>query len=867
INSWTAPPNRFILFYAKPQISFCFLLCTIPDNLVLFISLLQAFNDREIPGRQVTAMSSKLDPAWKHCHILVMNEQNGVQVELKKCMYCGKTFKGGGIHRIKEHLAGRRGNGPICDHVPADVRLSMQQNLKERIGVGRWKKQKGDLDSPLLSNVSETNNGNSDQLKSIRVASSNMLVNQNEEFGTVSNMDIDRRKRDRGDCSSAGVPGTGKTDVCLELRGSLTPTTYETDNVISDHTNCKLSAVPSSNLLVYQEDVGINNTSANGRKEPSATVGIDTIGDDGIIGNDIEVNGENNEKVHMAIGRFLFEIGASIGSVKNSVYFQSMIDTISSVGQGVVAPSYHDLRGWVLKKAVEEVKRDADKQVATWVKTGCSLLVNKWNSGNGRTLLNFSVCSPEGTVFLKSVDASDIIHSSDYLHELFKQVVEEVGVTHILQVITDSEEQYISAGKRLMAMYPTLYWAPCAAHCINLMLQDFGKLEWISSVIDQARSITRYIYKHSMVLNMMKRYTFGNDIVKPGVTRFATNFTTLKQMADLKLNLQSMVISLEWIDCPYSKKPGGLAIQDLISNQSFWSSCILVNRLIDPLVQVLRIVCSKRDAMGYIYAAMYRAKEAIKRELVKREAYMVYWNIIDQRWEQQWKLPLQAAGFYLNPKFFYSVKDEMHNKTMSGMFDCIERLVPDINIQDKIVKEINMYKNAVGDLGRKIAIRARGTLLPVEWWSTYGGCCANLARLAVRILSQPCSTIRCQQNYYPFEPVHGTRNGLEHQRLSDLTFVKYNLRLRQMAHHKKEEDPIDPLSFDIIDIVEDWVTEDEVWLEDYGSSNWKSLEPPAIDKMPFGPSIDEVEFIGSEFDDCEIINGLTEVKEEVLFRV
>ncbi|KAJ7960697.1 HAT transposon superfamily [Quillaja saponaria] len=791
----------------------------------------------------------KQDPALKHCQILVGDEQNGVKVELKKCIYCGKTFKGGGIHRIKEHLAGRKGNGPTCDHVPEDVRLSMQQSLNDR--SGRRKKQRGN--PPLLSNYSETNNAISDQCKSIRVADSNLLVNQEEEFGTV-NMNIERRKRDRDDISCAGALGTDKMNDSLELRANLTPSPWETDNAYSDYTVCKLSGASSSNLSVYEEDVGINNTSANGRKGPSATLAIDTIDNDGNTGNDIEVKRENYQKVHMAIGRFLFEIGASLDAVKNSGFFQSMIDTIASVGQGVPASSYHDLRGWVLKKAVEEVKSDADKHVATWTKTGCSLLVNKWNSRNGRILLNFSVCSPEGTVFLKSVDASDIIYSSGDLHELLKQVVEEVGVTHILQVITDSEEQYTVAGKRLMATYPTLYWAPCAAHCIDLMLEDFGKLEWISSVIDQARSITQYIYKHRMVLNMMRRYTFGNDTVKPGTTRFATNFTTLKQMADRKgspgaqsapqlLRGRGRVGAHEWIDCSYSKKLGGLAMLDLISNQSFWSSCILINCLIDPLLQVLRIVCSKTDAIAYIYAGLYRAKEAIKRELVKREAYIVYWNIIDHSWEQQRQLPLHAAGFCLNPKFFYRVKGDMHNKILSGMFDCIESLVPDINIQDKIIKEINLYQNGVGDLGRKIAIRARDTLLPVEWWSTCGGCCANLARLAIRILNQSCSIFGCEQNYIPFEPVHGTRNCLEHQRLSDLTFVKYNLRLKQMAHHKKEEDPIDPISFDVVDIVEDWVTEDEFWLEDYGSSDWRSLEPPSINMMPIGPPIDEVEII------------------------
>ncbi|XP_048446802.1 uncharacterized protein LOC125480246 [Pyrus x bretschneideri] len=168
------------------------------------------------------------------------------------------------------------------------------------------------------------------------------------------------------------------------------------------------------------------------------------------------------------------------------------------------------------------------------------------------------------------------------------------------------------------------------------------------------------------------------------------------------------------MDSLYSKEPGVLEMLDLISNQSFWSSCILIIRRTDPLLRVLRMVGSeKRPAMGYVYAGMYRAKETIKKEVVKREEYMVYWNIIDQRWEQLWRSPLHAAGFYLNQNI-YSIEGDIHGDIVSGTFDCIERLVPDTNVQDKIIKELNLYRSAAGDFWRKMAIRARDTLLPGE---------------------------------------------------------------------------------------------------------------------------------------------------------
>ena len=48
-----------------------------------------------------------------------------------------------------------------------------------------------------------------------------------------------------------------------------------------------------------------------------------------------------------------------------------------------------------------------------------------------------------------------------------------------------------------MERYPSLYFSPCVAHCIDLMLEGMGKLPWIKEIIDSARSVTKYIYNHT----------------------------------------------------------------------------------------------------------------------------------------------------------------------------------------------------------------------------------------------------------------------------------------------------------------------------------------------------------------------------------
>ncbi|PKU83341.1 hypothetical protein MA16_Dca016288 [Dendrobium catenatum] len=51
--------------------------------------------------------------------------------------------------------------------------------------------------------------------------------------------------------------------------------------------------------------------------------------------------------------------------------------------------------------------------------------------------------------------------------------------------------------------------------------------------------------------------------------------------------------------------------------------------------------------------------------------------------------------------------------------------------------------------------------------------------MAIIILSQASSSSGCERNWSVFEQIHTKRrNHLEHQRLNDIVYVRYNLNLR-----------------------------------------------------------------------------------------
>ncbi|XP_068490461.1 uncharacterized protein [Phaseolus vulgaris] len=213
-----------------------------------------------------------------------------------------------------------------------------------------------------------------------------------------------------------------------------------------------------------------------------------------------------------------------------------------------------------------------------------------------------------------------------------------------------------------------------------------------------------------------------------------------------------------------------------------------------PLVHVLRLVDGERKTtMGYIYEAMEKAKETIMKSFNNNESkYKDVFTIIDNRWTCQLHRPLHTAGHFLNPEFYYSNPEmEYDLEVTNGFYACIKRLVPSKDVQQIFLTELPLYKSGSGLFGDDFAKESRKTTATAQWWKNYGHATPNLQKLAIKILSLTCSSSGCERNWSVFEQIHSKKsNRLEHKRLHDLVYVKYNQQLAQRYNIRDEIDPI-----------------------------------------------------------------------------
>lgn len=109
-------------------------------------------------AQQNTRVRAKSDPAWAYGLEMEVVE-DGKKKKWIKCLLCNEVLKGGGIHRLKLHLAGITGSVKGCRNVTAEVRYEMQQSMETFAGKRRKSEEvsaraRGDADGDDCVEVS-----------------------------------------------------------------------------------------------------------------------------------------------------------------------------------------------------------------------------------------------------------------------------------------------------------------------------------------------------------------------------------------------------------------------------------------------------------------------------------------------------------------------------------------------------------------------------------------------------------------------------------------------------------------------------------------------------------------------------------------
>jgi hypothetical protein len=196
--------------------------------------------------------------------------------------------------------------------------------------------------------------------------------------------------------------------------------------------------------------------------------------------------------------------------------------------------------------------------------------------------------------------------TTDKVFEMLDVIVERIGEENVVQVVTDNAVNYKATGQLLMEKRKSLFWTPCVAHCIDLILEDFKKkLEVHQVTIVKGRRIISYIYSRTILIFMLRHFMKGRDLIRLAAARFATVYLTLGCLNDHKMQLMTMFTSKQWSSCRFARIEEGKRIQNCVLDSRFWHDVTICIKATYPLIKFLRLVDSdEKPAMSFIYKAM-----------------------------------------------------------------------------------------------------------------------------------------------------------------------------------------------------------------------------------------------------------------------
>ena len=110
-----------------------------------------------------------------------------------------------------------------------------------------------------------------------------------------------------------------------------------------------------------------------------------------------------------------------------------------------------------MKQAIDKTDLMLQEYKNEWKKTGCTIMSDGWTDKKRRSICNFLVNSPKRTVFIYSLDTSDISKTADKVYKMLDDVVELVGEENVVQVGTDNSANFKAAEELLMQKREHLY--------------------------------------------------------------------------------------------------------------------------------------------------------------------------------------------------------------------------------------------------------------------------------------------------------------------------------------------------------------------------------------------------------------------------
>ncbi|XP_061352629.1 uncharacterized protein LOC133297483 [Gastrolobium bilobum] len=315
-------------------------------------------------------------------------------------------------------------------------------------------------------------------------------------------------------------------------------------------------------------------------------------------------------------------------------------------------------------------------------------------------------------------------NDKNLIFRLLKEVIQEVGETNVVQVITDNAANCKGAGQLIEQEFSSITWTPCVVHTLNLTVKNicaaknvesnqitYEECSWISNIVGDVVAIKHFIMNHSMRLAIFNEFV-SLKLLSIADTRFASMIVMLKRFNLIKSGLQNMVISEKWNIYRDDNLGRARHVKEKLLDDCFWDSVDYILAFTAPIYDMIRACDTDRACLHLIYdmwdTMIVKVEKAntIKRGGGwKRAPLFMMWCIAFLYYSQQW---LQEDSSRVPPHMDLELTQERQK--------CLRRFFPSMEDRSRISLEYADFISNSGTFGDFDAINStQYTMDPKSW--------------------------------------------------------------------------------------------------------------------------------------------------------
>ena len=106
--------------------------------------------------------------------------------------------------------------------------------------------------------------------------------------------------------------------------------------------------------------------------------------------------------------------------------------------------------------------------------------------------MNIMLSNPTGDIFLGSADISRNKKTKEYIAEL-KKFIKQIEPMKVSQICIDNAANMLGAVDKVIKTYAHIYKQECAAHALDLLLEDWAKIPQFKDLIAKAKRVCLFV--------------------------------------------------------------------------------------------------------------------------------------------------------------------------------------------------------------------------------------------------------------------------------------------------------------------------------------------------------------------------------------